>query len=73
MNPVEPMTVADLIERLKSFPQDLLVGYKCCSEYVLMEADDLCVQSACEPRPDGWIQRKRPDMKEQRYLMFPGN
>jgi len=66
------MTVKELIEFLQTQPQDLLVGYACCSEYCLMSKDQIEVLVHCAPRPDGWIQRKRGDMSQQEYLMFPG-
>jgi len=67
------MTVAELIEFLKLQPQDLQVIYRCYSEKSLLEASEICVGEACEPRPDGWVQNKRPDMPTQEYLIFPGN
>jgi hypothetical protein len=67
------MTVADLIATLQTMPQHLLVGYRCHSEQCLLEASDLNIVEACLPRPDGWIQSKRPDKPTQEYLMFPGN
>lgn len=67
------MTVAELIEQLKTFPPHLRVAYRCCSEQCLLEADELLVKEECAPRPDGWIQNKRPDMPLETYLMFPGN
>lgn len=67
------MTVKDLIELLQKQPQDLQVAYRLYSEQCLMEDDDIVVEENCHPRPDGWIQDKRPDMPTQLYLMFPGN
>jgi len=67
------MTVAELIEQLKTYPQDIRVAYKCCSESCLLEADDLEVTEGCIARPDGWVQNKRPDMPRATYLLFPGN
>jgi len=67
------MNVAELIEFLKKQPQDLQVIYLCYSEAALLEADDIYVGEACEPRPDGWVQNKRPDMPTQKYLVLPGN
>lgn len=67
------MTVKELIEFLQTQPQDLQVAYKCCSEQCLLEAEEIAIEEQCEPRPDGWIQHKRPDMPTQTYLMFPGN
>lgn len=67
------MTVAELISYLQMQPQDLQVAYRCCSEQALLEAEEIKITEACEPRPDGWIQNKRPDKTTQEYLMFPGN
>ena len=67
------MTVAELITFLQAQPQGLLVAYRCYSEQVLLETAGIVVEELCEPRPDGWIQDKRPDMPTQTYLVFPGN
>jgi hypothetical protein len=67
------MNVAELIAFLQTQPQDLQVAYRCCSEQCLMEADEIRIAEACTPRPDGWIQDKRPDKESQTYLLFPGN
>jgi hypothetical protein len=67
------MTVAELIEFLKTQPQDLQVAYKCYSEQALLEAKEIEIAEKCQPRLDGWIHDKRPDMPTQKYLLFPGN
>lgn len=67
------MTVAELITILHSFPQDLPVVYRCCSENCLLEHGDLEVREECEPRDDGWVPNKRPDKPTRTYLVFPGN
>lgn len=67
------MTVAELIEFLKTQPQELQVAYACHSELCLLRTEDVTVERHCTPRPDGWVQRKRPDMESQDYLAFPGN
>ena len=67
------MTVAELIEFLQTQPQDLQVAYQCFSEQVLLEAKEIEIAEKCQPRPDGWIQDKRPDMPTQKYLLLPGN
>lgn len=72
-NTREEMTVSDLIQILQTMPQDLLVAYRLYSEQALLRADELEIVEKSEPRPDGWIQNKRPDMPSQAYLMFPGN
>lgn len=67
------MTVKELIAFLEKQPQDILVAYKLFSEQCLLHEDEIVLQACCDPRPDGWIQSKRPDMPTQMYLMFPGN
>ena len=67
------MTVAEFIEFLKKQPQDLQVAFKLFSEQRLLEIDDVEIIECCEPRTDGWVQSKRPDMPSQSYLMLPGN
>jgi len=67
------MTVADLIAFLQRQPQDLPVAYSSCSEQVLLQVHEIEIVDLCKPRPDGWIQNKRPDMPTQQYLLFPGN
>lgn len=67
------MTVGELIGLLATYQKDLPVAYRMCSEQVLLEAKDIEVVDLCHPRPDGWIQDKRPDMPTQQYLLFPGN
>ncbi len=67
------MTVAELIEFLKTQPQELTVLYRCCSDQVELEAVEIRIAEFCLPRHDGWVQNKRPDMPSQPYLLFPGN
>lgn len=67
------MTVAELIDFLKTRPQHLPVAYRCCSEQLLLEAKDIQVAYLCLPRADGWIQNARPGMPKQKYLLLPGN
>lgn len=67
------MTVKELIEFLQTKPQDLPVAYCLYSEQVMLEADHVVERELCYPRPDGWIQNRRPDMPTQKYLLFPGN
>jgi len=66
------MNVAELIEFLQTQPKELQVAYDMYSEHRLIEQMDIRIVEACEPRPDGWIQRKRPDKPTQLYLMLPG-
>lgn len=67
------MTVAELIDFLRTQPQDLQVIYGLYSESVLLKVDDIVIEEACEPRPDGWVPNKRPDRLLRKYLGFPGN
>ena len=67
------MTVAELIELLKSVPQDLPVAYELFSEQCLLEPSKIRIEELCFPREDGWIQDERPDKPTREYLVFPGN
>ena len=67
------MTVAELIEFLKTKPQDIQVGQSMYSEYCLTDPEDIHIVKCCLPRNDDWIHGARPDKPSQDYLMFPGN
>jgi len=67
------VTVAELIHFLKTQRQDVQVAYRCFSEQCLLETNDIEVMDLCHPRPDGWVQNKRPDMETETYLVLPGN
>jgi hypothetical protein len=67
------MKVSELIELLKTYPQDLQVAHEMYSEQLLLEDKDLSVKELCQARPDGWIEHKRPDKPTQTYLVFAGN
>ena len=67
------MTVAELIEFLKTQPQELPVAYRFCSDYSLLEAKDIEIENLCIPRPDRYVQAARPDRAKVPYLVFPGN
>ena len=67
------MTVSELVEFLKTQPQELQVAYRCYSEKCLLVAEDIKVSIDCVARPDGWIHDNRPDKPKQKYLLFPGN
>jgi hypothetical protein len=67
------MTVKELIEFLKTQPQDLDVAYHCYSEQTLLEVHEIKIENLCAARPDGWIQNHRPDLPTKPYLVFPGN
>lgn len=67
------MTVAELIEHLKTFPQDLPVAYSCYSERVLLTKEEVHVGEALPARADGWVANNRPDKESIQYCFFPGN
>lgn len=67
------MTVKELIAILQTKPQDLLVAFRCHSEWCLLEAKDIDIQPLCAPRADGWVHDARPDKPQQNYLTLPGN
>ena len=65
------MTVSELIEFLKTQPQDLTVAIDKYSDYELLTQDDIIVDDHCEPRPDGWIESgKRKGKPFRTYLVF---
>lgn len=68
-----PTSVGELVAHLLTLDQSLPVAYELHSEQCLLGIDDLKVEALCLPRPDGWVQNKRPDMPSQDYLVFPGN
>lgn len=67
------MTVAELIQFLQTQPQDALVAYKCFSEQLLLEQEEIEGVELCPPRPDGWVQNYRTDIDPVQYVVFPGN
>lgn len=67
------MIVSELIEYLKTLPQDLQVAYYLYSEQCLMTEKEIKIIECCEARINGWIQSKRKDIPSKNYLMFPGN
>jgi hypothetical protein len=67
------MTVRELIELLKTYPQDLDVAYRLYSENCLLEVESIRIETLCEPREDGWVPNRRPDKPTRDYLLFPGN
>ena len=67
------MKVSELIECLKTFPQDLPVVYAAYSELCILEAKDIEVGKAQPARPDGWVHHQRKDKPMVDYLIFPGS
>jgi len=67
------VTVAELIEFLKTQPQDFLVAFKLYSEQCLLESGDITIAELGEPRNDGWVPNARSDRPKRTYLLFPGN
>jgi hypothetical protein len=70
---IEHVTVADLIEYLKTKDQKLKVAYRKYSENCLLTIDEIEEIKCCTPREDGWVHNARPDMPLETYLIFPGN
>lgn len=69
----KPMTVAELIQELQTYPQDCVVIYDKYSERCLLESREISLVRACAPRSDGWVHDERPDQPTQLYVCFPGN
>ena len=67
------MKVSELIEFLKTQPQDLTVVFRCYSEHAVLKANEINIQELCPPRADGWVHDARPDKPLCRYLVLPGN
>lgn len=67
------MKVYELINFLKTQPQDLDVVYRFCSENVMLTDGQVAVKNLGLARSDGWIPNARPDKPTQQYLVFPGN
>lgn len=67
------MKVSELIAFLQTQQQDLPVAFKRYSEAAVLEADEIKIVEACEPREDGWVANRRPDKPAVKYLMLPGN
>ena len=69
------MTVKELIKTLKTYPADLPVVYRCCSEYHILEAHELSIEQLHPTRADGWVHDyfDRDDPQRVPYLAFPGN
>ena len=73
MRDVKAVTVAELIEHLKTLPANLPVAYRCYSETVLLGLLDIQIDQLQPPRPDGWVHDKRPDKEAIDYVVLPGN
>lgn len=67
------MTVAELIEFLKTQPQELPVCHGMYSEFLMLDKDKVEIMELGLPRPDGWVAWDRPDRPSQKYLVLPGN
>lgn len=67
------MTVAELIEVLKTYPQDLPVVHRMYSEQCMLESKSISVERLCAEREDGWVANVRPDKPTVEYLVLPGN
>lgn len=67
------MTVRELIEFLKTQPQDALVAFCQYSDYTAMEAEHIDLMNLQSARVDGYVGEARPDKPTQQWLVFPGN
>lgn len=70
------MTVRELIELLQTYPQDLRVAYRLCSEHKLLEKDEITIEKLQFARPDGWLHDMWKGIKsdqEETYLVLPGH
>jgi hypothetical protein len=67
------MKVHELIDLLQTQPQQLEVVYKFCSDYRILEAEEITVEDFCVERADGYVQYTRPDKPNKKYLVLPGN
>lgn len=67
------MKVSELIEFLKTQPQDLQVAYRAYSEQAILKKEYIAVKELGEMRNDDWVHNKRPDKPTVKYLVFPGN
>jgi hypothetical protein len=69
---LKPITVQELVAHLQTLPQHLPVAYPCCSEYALLELNDVSVTDLQPARPDGWVHHARPDKPTTTYVLLPG-
>lgn len=67
------MIVKELIELLKTYPENLPVCYSKFSEYCMLEMEDIKTKVLGASRPDGWVAERRSDKPECTYLVLPGN
>lgn len=67
------MIVAELIEFLKTQPQDIPVAFEQYSDYTAMDFEFIYVRELQLARNDGYVGAARPDKSTQQWLVFPGN
>lgn len=77
------MTVEELIQRLETFPKDLLVIYKCCSDWAPMSKEDVTLVKGVPKNALEWVMRVYKEheatMSEENqrnmrdFVAFPGN
>lgn len=75
------ITVKELIEHLKQYPEDMPVVYQCCSDWMLLQLEDIEVVKGV--KKDSWIMRAYDEhistmSKENQkgiseFLGFPGD
>jgi len=62
------MTVKDLIDLLKKFPEDMPVVYQEYSDYSELTEGAITVQELQFPRGDGYVGGFRADKPSQKWL-----
>lgn len=57
------MTVSELVAKLQTMPPDAVVVYKMFSDYLILEADDIGLQTAEEAKAvdDAWIDKRKAE------------
>ena len=67
------MNVSELKKILDKYPDDMMIVYNLFSEQCLLTEENIGIKELSLPRPDGWVENKRPDKESRTYLVFPGN
>lgn len=67
------MTVAELIEFLKTQPANADVAFCQYSDYSELEPEMIQLKWLQMARGDGYVGPTRPDQPKQMWLVFPGN
>ena len=68
------LTVGELRKLLEEYPDSMPIAYSCCSEYVVLEEDDISAHEMYNNR--GYIShvyRAQDKPLARTYLLLPGN